>query len=54
MAYIKLCADNGIVFNPEKFNSSDNTVEFAGFDIFNFLFKEIILKFFNVIREIVP
>jgi len=33
MTYIKLCADNRIVFNPDKFKFSDDTVEFAGFDI---------------------
>jgi len=31
--YIKLCGDNGIVFNPEKFQFAKDTVEFAGFDI---------------------
>ena len=31
--HIKLCADNGIVFNPEKFKFSRDEVEFAGFDV---------------------
>ena len=33
MNYIKLCADNGIVFNPDKFRFARDTVEFAGFDV---------------------
>jgi len=31
--YIKLCADNGIVFNPEKFVFAEEICEFAGFEI---------------------
>ena len=31
--HIKHCADNGIVFNPEKFKFARETVEFAGFDV---------------------
>lgn len=31
MNYITLCANNGIVFNPEKFQFARDTVEFAGF-----------------------
>ena len=31
--HIKLCADNGVVFNPEKFKFARETVEFAGFDV---------------------
>lgn len=31
--YIKLCADNGIVFNKEKFEFAKDVVEFAGFEI---------------------
>ena len=31
--YIKLCADNGIVFNKEKFTFAEDIVEFAGFEI---------------------
>ncbi|XP_057299519.1 uncharacterized protein LOC130630139 [Hydractinia symbiolongicarpus] len=33
MNYITLCANNGIVFNPEKFQFAKDTVEFAGFVI---------------------
>ena len=29
--YIKWCADNGIVFNPEKFHFAEEEIEFAGF-----------------------
>ena len=31
--YIKLCADNGIVFNEEKFVFAEPIVEFAGFEV---------------------
>lgn len=31
--YIKLCADNGIIFNPEKFHFAKDNMEFAGFAI---------------------
>ena len=31
--YIKLCADNGIVFNKEKFVFARDEVEFAGFEV---------------------
>ena len=31
--HIKLCADNGIVFNPEKFKFARECVEFAGFEV---------------------
>ena len=31
--HIKLCADNGIVFNPEKFKFARESVEFAGFEV---------------------
>ena len=31
--HLKLCADNGIVFNPEKFQFAEETVEFAGFEV---------------------
>ena len=31
--HIKLCADNGIVFNPEKFKFARDEVEFAGFEV---------------------
>ena len=31
--YIKTCADNGIVFNEEKFQFAMSTVEFAGFEV---------------------
>ena len=31
--HIKLCADNGIVFNPEKFKFAKESVEFAGFEV---------------------
>ena len=30
---IRLCADNGIVFNPDKFHYAKDNVEFDGFDI---------------------
>ena len=33
--HIKLCADNGIVFNKEKFKFARETVEFAGFEVTN-------------------
>jgi hypothetical protein len=33
LQYIRLCSNNGIVFNPEKFCFAKNEVEFAGFDI---------------------
>ena len=31
--HVKLCADNGIVFNPEKFRFGRETIEFAGFEV---------------------
>ena len=31
--YIKLCANNGIVFNRKKFQFSHDTLEFAGFEV---------------------
>ena len=31
--YIKLCADNGIVFNRDKFRFAKDVIEFAGFEI---------------------
>ena len=31
--YIKLCADNGVVFNEEKFVFAEPVVEFAGFEV---------------------
>ena len=31
--HLKLCADNGIVFNPEKFQFAEEVVEFAGFEV---------------------
>ena len=31
--HIKLCAENGVVFNREKFKFAKETVEFAGFDV---------------------
>ena len=31
--HIKLCADNGIVFNPDKFKFAKEEVEFAGFEV---------------------
>ena len=33
LSYINLCADNGIVFNPDEFKFAEDTIEFAGFDI---------------------
>ena len=33
LSYINLCAENGIVFNPDKFRFAEDTIEFAGFDI---------------------
>ena len=37
--YIKTCADNGIVFNEEKFQFGLSTVEFAGFEVTSAGFK---------------
>ena len=31
--HLKLCAENGIIFNKEKFKFARDTVEFAGFDV---------------------
>ena len=31
--YIRLCADNEIVFNPDEFHFVKDNVEFVGFDI---------------------
>ena len=31
--YIKLCADNGVVFNRDKFQFAEETVDFAGFEV---------------------
>lgn len=31
--YFKLCADNGIVFNPDRFHFTKDEMIFAGFDI---------------------
>ena len=31
--YLKICGDNGIVFNIKKFQFGQDTVEFAGFDV---------------------
>ena len=33
MDHIKLCADNGITFNPEKFHFGETNIEFAGFEV---------------------
>lgn len=33
LQYIKLCGDNGIVFNPTKFKFAEVELEFAGFDV---------------------
>lgn len=33
IAYIQLCSENGIVFNPKKFRFAEDTIEFAGFDV---------------------
>ena len=33
MRYIKLCADNCITFNPEKFHFGETNIEFAGFEV---------------------
>ena len=33
IAYIQLCSENGIVFNPKKFRFAEDTLEFAGFDV---------------------
>ena len=33
--YIKLCADNGVVFNPSKFVFGEDEVNFAGYNITN-------------------
>jgi hypothetical protein len=35
MEYIKLCSDNGIVFNRDKFKFARERLEFAGFDVTN-------------------
>jgi len=32
-AYIKLCVDNGVVFNPSKFVFGEDEVDFAGYNI---------------------
>ena len=37
--YIRLCADYGIVFNPDKFHFAKNNVEFADFDISSIGYK---------------
>lgn len=39
--YLKLCNDNGIVFNSEKFQFAQETVEFAGFEITKDGFKPL-------------
>ena len=31
--YLKLCGDNGVIFNENKFIFAEETVEFAGFEI---------------------
>ena len=31
--HLRLCAENGIIFNKEKFKFARDTVEFAGFDV---------------------
>ena len=47
--YIKLCADNGIVFNPKKFQFAKEEVEFAGFEMTMDGYKPI-PKFIEAIR----
>ena len=31
--YLKLCSDNGVVFNKDKFQFAQDTIEFAGYEI---------------------
>ena len=31
--YIRLCTDNGIIFNPDKFRFAKDNMKFTGFDI---------------------
>ena len=31
--YLKLCGDNGIVFNMDKFKFAEDEVDFAGFEL---------------------
>lgn len=33
IAYIKLCYENGIIFNPKKFHFGHDDIEFAGFEL---------------------
>ena len=50
MKYIKLCGDNGIVFNPTKFEFAKDTIEFAGFDVTADGYKPN-LKLLNAIKD---
>merc|ERR1719186_2229648 len=50
MKYIKLCGDNGIVFNPEKFEFGKDVVEFAGFELNKTGFKPT-LKLLQAISD---
>ena len=50
MRYIKLCGDNGIVFNPAKFRLGEDTVEFAGFELNKTGFKPT-LKMLQAISD---
>lgn len=48
--YVKLCGDNGVVFNPEKFHFAKDIVEFAGFDLTMNGYKPN-LKLLNAIKD---
>lgn len=50
MGYIRLCHENGVIFNPEKFRFSMDEVEFAGFDIDSTSYKPP-ARLMNAIRD---
>ena len=48
--YIKLCSDNGIIFNKDKFQFCQTTVEFAGFELFEDGYRPL-KKILSAIRD---
>ena len=40
--YLKLCGENGIIFNKEKFVCAQSSVDFAGFEVTSEGYKPLI------------
>jgi len=48
--YMKLCSDNGIIFNKDKFQFCQSVVEFAGFELFEDGYRPL-KKILSAIKE---